>query len=148
MTGKITSLENISIKTNTFCFCYVSSSSLLSLYTLCNIMHMSTAPLWKTLLLKETHSLEKDKCGVERHKSMEVNSTHLTYLCLFCLNEESVDLLEVLSRAAAPSSIRHSQQPFLVLDGAVRMHRLIERPGLAFFLQENRGTRPERCLHP
>lgn len=36
-----------------------------------------------------------------------------------------VHSLERMNRVGTPSSIRDSQQPFLVLDGAVRMHRLV-----------------------
>lgn len=35
---------------------------------------------------------------------------------------------EHMNRVGTPSSIRDSQQPFLVLDGAVRMHRLAPSP--------------------
>lgn len=68
----------------------------------------------------------------KRHRSLKVERVNLTNLCLFVYQWRMyVNLLEALNRAGAPSSIRHSQQPFLVLDGAVRMHRLICPPSAA-----------------
>ena len=48
-----------------------------------------------------------------------------------------------VNRVGVPSSVRDSQQPFLVLDGAVRMHRLaptsFRSAGHAFFHQRMEG---------
>lgn len=93
-----------------------------------HIMQLCTCKLfhYETLLLIEKYKNWKREtwCG----KDID----HLTNLCLFVYQWRMyVNLLEALNRAGAPSSIRHSQQPFLVLDGAVRMHRLICPPSAA-----------------
>lgn len=45
--------------------------------------------------------------------------------CVIVCQCMHIKSLECMKRVGVPSSIRHSQQPFLVLDRAVRMHCLI-----------------------
>lgn len=59
-------------------------------------------------------------------------------------------MVERVNRVGVPSSVRDSQQQFLVLDGAVRMHWLVlsllgERA--CTLPSENGKMRPGRCLH-
>lgn len=98
--------------------------------------HYATLCTWK---LHRCH-------GVKRQKSLLCVSP--TCVFFFVLSKMSALPLQRQDRATVSGSTRRSQQPYLLLDGAVRMHRLIsphnERGGTAFLLGEDRERRDVR----
>lgn len=90
-------------------------------YTLNTTLCACKPQQYETLPLKETHANWKRQTWCIYKLILNISP-----ICVFFFKwRMCVHLLKGLNRAVAASSIRHSQQPFLVHDRAVRMHRLI-----------------------
>lgn len=91
-----------------------------------------------TFLLSCFHVIIKDVLRILQNTQIHTDVCGNT--CMYILHF----FLEcTVNRVGVPSSVRDSQQPFLVLDGAVRMHRLaptsFRSAGHAFFHQRMEG---------